>query len=91
MQVPVAVAVVSWNTRDLLDTCLSSMRDDAARGEALEEHDRAFHRAILEAAHNPALDRLGSVLDEFFRVAFREKLYESVEALQNDLDKSFRQ
>ena len=32
-----------------------------------------------------------TVLDEFFRVAFREKLYESVEALQNDLDKSFRQ
>lgn len=28
-----------------------------------------------------------TVLDEFFRVAFREKLYESVEALQNDLDK----
>ena len=34
MQVPVAVAVVSWNTRDLLDTCLASMREDAARGLA---------------------------------------------------------
>ena len=28
-----------------------------------------------------------TVLDEFFRTAFRKKLYESVEALQNDLDK----
>lgn len=28
-----------------------------------------------------------TVLDEFFRVAFRQKLYESVEALQADLDK----
>ncbi|GAW92781.1 transposase [Calderihabitans maritimus] len=27
-----------------------------------------------------------TVLDEFFRVAFREKFYESVEALQADLD-----
>jgi transposase InsO family protein len=27
-----------------------------------------------------------TVLDEFFRKAFREKLYESVEALQQDLD-----
>jgi hypothetical protein len=28
-----------------------------------------------------------TVLDEFFRVAFRQKLYESVESLQMDLDK----
>lgn len=28
----------------------------------------------------------GTVLDEFFRIAFREKLYESVEHLQTDLD-----
>ena len=27
-----------------------------------------------------------TVLDEFFRKAFREKLYESVEVLQRDLD-----
>lgn len=27
-----------------------------------------------------------TVLDEFFRTAFRKKLYESVDALQNDLD-----
>lgn len=27
-----------------------------------------------------------TVLDEFFRTAFREKFYESVEALQEDLD-----
>lgn len=27
-----------------------------------------------------------TVLDEFFRVAFRETLYESVEPLQSDLD-----
>ncbi len=27
-----------------------------------------------------------TVLDEFFREAFRQKLYESVEALQRDLD-----
>ena len=27
-----------------------------------------------------------TVLDEFFRTAFRKKLYESVEALQSDLD-----
>jgi len=28
-----------------------------------------------------------TVLDEFFRVAFRQKLYESVESLQIDLDR----
>ena len=54
--------------RARLHTIVEWMRDNAARGEALEEHDRAFHQAILEAAHNPALDRLGSVLDEFFRL-----------------------
>ena len=28
-----------------------------------------------------------TLLDEFFRKAFREKLYDSVQALQKDLDK----
>jgi transposase InsO family protein len=28
----------------------------------------------------------GTVLDEFFRIAFRRKMYESVEVLQVDLD-----
>lgn len=32
--VPVAVAVVSWNTRELLARCLHSLADDAARGTA---------------------------------------------------------
>ncbi|TCW61871.1 integrase core domain-containing protein [Treponema sp. J25] len=27
-----------------------------------------------------------TVLDEFFRIVFRQKLYESVESLQEDLD-----
>ena len=31
-----------------------------------------------------------TVLEEFFRVEFREKLYESVEALQKDLDEWLR-
>lgn len=31
---PVAIAVVSWNTRDLLDRCLESMRADARAGRA---------------------------------------------------------
>ena len=34
MDAPVAIAVVSWNTRELLDTCLASMREDAERGLA---------------------------------------------------------
>ena len=31
---PVAVAIVNWNTRDLLDACLRSVHDDVDRGEA---------------------------------------------------------
>lgn len=31
---PIAVAVVSWNTRDLLARCLDSLRDDAEAGTA---------------------------------------------------------
>jgi N-acetylglucosaminyl-diphospho-decaprenol L-rhamnosyltransferase len=31
---PIAVAVVSWNTRDLLDRCLRSLAPEAARGVA---------------------------------------------------------
>src|SRR4051812_47240247 len=34
MSAPVTVAIVSWNTRDLLDACLASMREDADRGLA---------------------------------------------------------
>src|SRR5215210_2449375 len=34
MDAPVTIAVVSWNTRDLLDACLASMRADAERGLA---------------------------------------------------------
>ncbi len=34
MPTSVAVAVVSWNTRDLLDRCLESMRPDAQAGRA---------------------------------------------------------
>jgi len=34
MDAPVAIAVVSWNTRELLDICLASMREDAERGVA---------------------------------------------------------
>jgi len=34
MPVSVAIAVVSWNTRDLLDRCLQSMRADADAGRA---------------------------------------------------------
>ena len=32
MTVPVTIAVVSWNTRDLLDACLASFRADAEAG-----------------------------------------------------------
>jgi N-acetylglucosaminyl-diphospho-decaprenol L-rhamnosyltransferase len=31
---PVAIAIVSWNTRELLDACLRSLREDADRGLA---------------------------------------------------------
>jgi len=34
METTVAIAVVSWNTRELLDACLASMRDDVERGFA---------------------------------------------------------
>ena len=34
MSPPVTVAVVSWNTRDLLDECLRSLEDDAHAGHA---------------------------------------------------------
>lgn len=34
MTAPITVAVVSWNTRDLLDRCLDSLRADAASGLA---------------------------------------------------------
>ena len=34
MSAPVAVAVVSWNTRELLADCLRSLEDDAAAGRA---------------------------------------------------------
>lgn len=34
MPAPVAIAVVSWNTRELLDACLASMRADAESGLA---------------------------------------------------------
>jgi GT2 family glycosyltransferase len=34
MTLPIAIAVVSWNTRDLLDACLASLRPDAEAGLA---------------------------------------------------------
>jgi N-acetylglucosaminyl-diphospho-decaprenol L-rhamnosyltransferase len=34
MPAPVAIAVVSWNTRDLLDACLASLHEDARSGLA---------------------------------------------------------
>jgi hypothetical protein len=47
------------------------------------------HRTIKVAAPrtNGFVDRFNrTTLDEFFRTTFRKKLYESVEALQKDLD-----
>jgi N-acetylglucosaminyl-diphospho-decaprenol L-rhamnosyltransferase len=34
MNPPIVIAIVSWNTRELLDACLESMRHDAGRGLA---------------------------------------------------------
>lgn len=62
--------------------------------------DRHFYEIFLEAADiehrrtrvrtpktNGFVERFnGTVLEEFFRKAFRENFYESVEALQSDLD-----
>jgi hypothetical protein len=51
------------------------------------------HRT-MKVAHprtNGFVERFNrTVLDEFFRTAFRKKLYESVEALQTDLDEWLR-
>jgi transposase InsO family protein len=45
------------------------------------------HTQVRRPQTNGFVERFqGTVLDEFFRMAFRTKLYETVEALQTDLD-----
>lgn len=45
------------------------------------------HTQVRRPQTNGFVERFqGTVLDEFFRLAFRTKLYETVEALQTDLD-----
>jgi transposase InsO family protein len=45
------------------------------------------HTQVRQPQTNGFVERFqGTVLDEFFRMAFRTKLYETVEALQTDLD-----
>jgi GntR family transcriptional regulator, transcriptional repressor for pyruvate dehydrogenase complex len=51
-----------------LRAILEQMRHAAAQGRPLEEADRAFHQAVVAAAKNPALSRLGAVIAEFFRL-----------------------
>ena len=66
--VELAAARATALDRARLRAIVAQMQLAAEQGRTLEEHDRAFHQAILDAAHNPALARLGSVFDEFFRV-----------------------
>ena len=62
-----------------------------------ENHPFELYLALNEIEHrrtkvkspqtNGFIERFNkTVLDEFFRIAFRENFYESVEALQEDLD-----
>ena len=63
-----------------------------------ESHPFEFYLAINEIEHrrtkirtpktNGFIERFNrTILDEFFRVAFREKFFDSVEALQEEMDK----
>ncbi len=62
-----------------------------------ENHPFELYLALIDIGHrrtkvkspqtNGFIERFNkTVLDEFFRIAFRENFYESVEALQEDLD-----
>ena len=66
-----------------------------------ESHPHELYLALNEIGHrttkvgrpqtNGFVERFNrTLLDEFFRVAFREKFYDSVEGLQKDLDKYLR-
>jgi N-acetylglucosaminyl-diphospho-decaprenol L-rhamnosyltransferase len=64
---PITVAVVSWNTRDLLDRCLQSLRPDAAAGLAevwVVDNESADGSADMVARRHPwaTLVRAGSNL-----------------------------
>jgi DNA-binding FadR family transcriptional regulator len=51
-----------------LRAIVAQMRHAAEQGRPLEESDRAFHQAVVGAAKNPALSRLGVVVAEFFKL-----------------------
>lgn len=64
--IELAALRVTDEDRAQLRAIIEQMRVAAERGQTLESHDRSFHHAIVAAARNPALSRLGSVIDEFF-------------------------
>ena len=75
----------------------SILTDNGREFCGTENHPFELYLALNEIEHrrtkvkspqtNGFIERFNkTVLDEFFRIAFRENFYESVEALQEDLD-----
>ena len=75
----------------------SILTDNGREFCGTENHPFELYLALNEIQHrrtkvkspqtNGFIERFNkTVLDEFFRIAFRENFYESVEALQEDLD-----
>ena len=66
--IDLAVIRATEKNLDHLRDILGKMRTRAEQGLMPEELDLAFHRGVIRAANNAPLERLSSVLNEFFRL-----------------------
>jgi len=87
------LAALNANGHDLaaLEDALSLMRKGqlSAESSLFEEGDMAFHRALLQATHNPFLHALGNALSAAMALSFKQTIEEDVRQTKTAVDEHF--